>query len=244
MLKEDIKSLFETKFIKVFDLQYAKGAHYFNASRREIDNLPCTKTDEEFKAMLPDAVTCVVILKIKDEEPKLLMSYEYRYPAGQFLLSPPAGLIDPEDRTEYEKLLFSLKSTSFNDISDNELEKTPKTLYESVLYNTAKREILEETGIEVKPTDSLEVINPLLFSSPGMTDESNALVLACISLDDLTSLNQDGAVGSELFDGFRLLSKEDAKKILKAGHDEHGIFYSVYTWCALMYFIYDMWSDL
>ena len=30
-------------------------------------------------------------------EPCLLMNREFRYPTGQYLLSVPAGLIDPED---------------------------------------------------------------------------------------------------------------------------------------------------
>jgi len=210
--KENVKPLFESKFLRVFDLQYEEGKHYFDATRRPLENITAIKSDEEFKVMLPDAVTCVVILKIKNEEPKLLLTKEYRYPTGQFLLSPPAGLLDAEDAREASPILA-----------------------------TAKREILEETGITLGGGDSLSVINPLLFSSPGMTDESNALVCAVINLDDTSSLTQEGAVGSECFDGFMLLSATEAKEILKAGTDPDGIFYSVYTWAALMYFISDLW---
>ena len=32
-----------------------------------------------------------------------------------------------------------------------------------------------------------------------------------------------------------------AKKILEDGVDEHGIYYSVYTWAALTYFVADLW---
>ena len=91
--KENVKPLFESKFICVFDLQYEEGKHYLDATRRTADNLMAIKTTEEFKQALPDAVTCVVILNIEGKEPKLLLDYEYRYPAGQFLLSPPAGLL-------------------------------------------------------------------------------------------------------------------------------------------------------
>ena len=203
--KEHIKPLFESKFIKVFDLQYEEGMHYFNATRRQADNLMAVKSDGEFKNALPDAVTCVVILKLKGEEPKLLLDYEYRYPAGQFLLSPPAGLLDPEDASCAEPLLA-----------------------------TAKREIEEETGLVLKETDKLFTINPLLFSTPGMTDESNALVCAVIELDDTAKLSQEGAVGSECFDGFELITKEEAAKLLTNGRDKNGIFYSVFTWAALM----------
>lgn len=212
--KETVKPLFESKFIKVFDLQYEEGKHYFDATRRPIDNLMAIKSDEEFKQALPDAVTCVVILNVKNEEPRLLLDYEYRYPAGQFLLSPPAGLLDPEDASSAEPLLA-----------------------------TAKREIEEETGLKLNKNDKLFTINPLLFSTPGMTDESNALVCAVVNLNDTSSLTQTGAVGSECFDGFELITREDAKKLLTGGRDKHGIFYSVFTWAALMYFVSDLWKD-
>lgn len=211
--KENVVSLFESRFIKVFDLQYEEGKHYYDASRRPIEKLMATKSDEEFRNALPDAVTCVVIVDVKDDEPKLLLTREYRYPTGQFLLSPPAGLLDKEDEDQAEPLLC-----------------------------TAKREIEEETGIIMKDTDSLYVINPLLFSSPGMTDESNALVCAVAHLDDLSCLSQQGAVGTECFDGFVLLTQEEARETLKTGRDSEACYYSIYTWSALMYFVSDMWK--
>lgn len=211
--KENVETLLDARFIRVFDLQYAEGKHYFDATRRPLDKLVATKTDEEFRTMLPDAVGCVVILKIRDEEPKLLLAKEYRYPAGQFLLSPPAGLLDAEDETSEDPVL-----------------------------SAARREIEEETGLKLGENDSLTVINPLLFSSPGMTDESNALACAVIHLEDAHTLSQQGAVGSELFDGFELLTATDAREILKNGRDREGLFYSVYTWAALMYFISDLWK--
>ena len=226
--KQNIKTLLETKFIKVFDLQYAEGRHYYNATRRSADDLVAVKSTEEFQNMLPDAVSCITIWNPSNGEPKLLLNREFRYPAGQFLLSVPAGLIDPADKVEDEPLLV-----------------------------TAKRELKEETGIEVLDTDELEVINPCLkvtekdtvsvinpclFSTPGMTDESNALVKIVLNRDTLTGMSQDGAEGSECFDGFSFLTKEQAQKILKDGVDEYGIFYSVYTWTALTYFVADMWN--
>ena len=210
--KENVKPLFDSKFIKVFDLQYEEGKHYYDATRRSLDRIAAVKSDEEFRTMLPDAVTCVVILSINEEEPKLLLSKEYRYPAGQFLLSPPAGLLDPEEADT-----------------------------ENPILTAAKREIKEETGLTITEKDSLFVINPLLFSSPGMTDESNALACAVVRLEDKSILSQDGAVGSECFDGFELLSRQEAMEILKSGKDKNGIFYSVYTYCCLMYFVSDLW---
>lgn len=210
--RENIKSLFESKFIKIFDLQYEEGKHYYDASRREAERLMAAMSTQEFRSALPDAVTCAVILLTKDEEPRLLLTREFRYPAGQFLLSPPAGLLDPEDAQAEEPVIHA-----------------------------AIREILEETGIKADDADRFFIINPLLFSSPGMTDESNALVCAVISRNDISCLTQKGAVGSECFDGFCLLTRKEAEEILKAGKDRDGIFYSVYTWACLMYFVSDLW---
>lgn len=211
--KEQVKPLFESKFIKVYDLQYEEGKHYFDATRRSAENLMAVKSDEEFQQALPDAVTCVVILNFNEEDPLLLLDYEFRYPAGQFLLSPPAGLLDPEDIAATQPLL-----------------------------SAARREIQEETGLRLTESDRLFLINPLLFSTPGMTDESNALVCAVVSQQDTTALSQQGAVGSECFDGFELLNKADAIALLNKGRDRHGRFYSVFTWAALMYFVSDLWK--
>ncbi len=212
--KDNIDTILDKRFIKVFDLKYAEGRHYFDASRRDLEDLAATKTEEEFKKMIPDAVSCVVIIKKDGEEDKLLLSYEYRYPTGRFLLGVPAGLVDKEDENA-----------------------------ESPILETAKREIHEETGIVIDESkDRLSVINPLAFSSPGMTDESNALVLVVLYNPDLSTLTQEGAEGQECFDGFVLMGKKEAEKILKSGVDDRGHFYSMYTWAALMYFCTDMWK--
>ena len=212
--KEQVETILDKKFIRVFDLQYKEGGHYFDATRRSIDDLAAIKTDEQFKKMLPDAASCVVIVKTDGEEDRLLLTYEYRYPAGRFLLGVPAGLMDKEDED-----------------------------CENPILETAKREIHEETGIIVDESkDSLSVINPLVFSSPGMTDESNALVLVILNNPDLSVLTQKGAVELECFDGFVLVDKTKAKEILKNGVDDKGHFYSVYTWIALTYFAMDMWK--
>ena len=56
-----IKSLFESKFIKVFDLQYKEGRHYYNATRRDEEDIVTAKSTEESKKMLQEAVRCGVI---------------------------------------------------------------------------------------------------------------------------------------------------------------------------------------
>lgn len=217
MDKEKVKNLFDSRFIKVYDLQYKEGKHYYDATRRDTDHLTAVKTEEEFKNMLPDAVSCFVILRAANKGERLLMSYEYRYPTGHYLLSVPAGLIDP---------------------ADAELVKEGK----NPVLEAARREIHEETNLVIRDTDRLEVLNPLVFSTPGMTDESNALVLAVVDIDDLSALNHKGAVGSEKFNGFALLSKDDAVRILKNGVDDYGHFYPLYSWAAMLYFVTGAWK--
>ena len=206
--RDRIETLYETRFLRCYDLQYEEGKHYFEASRREKADLVVRKTDEEFRQMLPDAVTIAVVLHLPGNETRLLMNYEYRYPIGRFLLSPVAGLLDPEDR-----------------LSDHPLE------------NAAIREIREETGLTVKDSDRVFVLNPCAFSTPGMTDESNAFLCAEITLDSLAGLNQEGAVGSEMFDGFELLDRERAQRIFRTGRDEQGNFYSLAAWAVLSIFL-------
>lgn len=206
--KENVDTLYDTKFLKMYDLRYGPEKHYYSASRRKTDKLVALKSDDEFKVMLPDAVTIAVVLHLPEEKPKLLLSYEYRYPVGRFLLSPIAGLLDPEDREE-----------------------------EDPLCSAAAREIFEETGIEVAETDKITVLNPCAFSTPGMTDESNAFLSAEITLSDTSMLNQSGAVGSELFDGFELVDTDEALKLYKSGRDKRGNTFSIATWTVLGWFI-------
>lgn len=211
--KEQIKALFESKFLRVFDIQYAEGKHYYSATRRPADRLAAVMSREQFQNMVPDAVSCFVVMKEDGKEPVLLLTREFRYPVGRYVLSVPAGLIDPEDEGN-----------------------------ESPQLAAAAREIQEETGIVIFGTDSLKLVNPLVFSTPGMTDESNALVCAVVHPTGEFRLTQEGAVGSEKFDGFVPVTKTDAEKLLKTGRDADGNFYSAYTWMALMYFVSGMWE--
>lgn len=206
--KEQIKTLCETKFLKMYDIQYKEGKHYYNATRRNVEDIVAVKSCEEFQNMLPDAVTIAVVVRLPGKEPSLLLSYEYRYLVSQFLLSPVAGLIDEEDR----------------------LESNP-------LISAARREIKEECGLTVKDTDKIYVINPCAFSSPGMTDESNAFLCAEITVDNLSELNQNGAVGGEVFDGFELIGIEEAKELFFKGRDKNGNFFSLATWAVLGFFM-------
>lgn len=212
--KDNIVTVGDNPFIRLFDIQYAPGKHYFDASRRPKEDLVALKNEKEGKEMLPDAVSCFVIIETPDDEPRILLSYEFRYPVGRFLLGVPAGLIDKSDRENKDALKIA-----------------------------SVREIYEETGIVVKDTDRVEIVNPCVFSTPGMSDESNALMLVVCHLDDLSSLTQEHAEGSEVFDGFALLTKKEALELLKSGRDAKGDFYSAFTWMALTYFATDLWKE-
>lgn len=206
--KEQIIPMQETKFLNMYDIQYKEGKHYYDVTRRKADDTVALMSTEQFQSMVPDAVTIAVVLYIKDEEPKLLLSYEYRYPVGQFLLSPVAGLIDKED---YE--------------------------CDSPLITAAIREIKEETGLTVKESDEIIVLNPCSFASPGMTDESNAFLCAKIHVENLDELNQDGAVGSEMFNGVEVLNKEQVRAMYLSGRDKTGNFMPLQTWAVMGYFL-------
>lgn len=210
MNKYPTDKVLDTKFIKVFDIHYKEGGHYYDVTRRGQNETIMSKSTEEIKSLVPDAVSCEVVLEQSGKEPLLLLAQEYRYPVGQFLLSPTAGLIDEEDK---------------------------KLSQEEAIRVTAIRELKEETGITFKANDSVEIISPMLFSSPGMTDENNAMVRIIVRDADLAELTQDGCEGSEQFDGFKLYTASEAKQILDQGCDENGMFYSVYTWIALADFV-------
>lgn len=207
--KENIEVLYGTRFLSLYDLQYAEGRHYFIASRRQKDDLVVRKSDEEAKEMLPDAVTIAVVLHLPGGEERLLMFYEYRYPAGRFLLSPVAGLIDPEDQAAPDPLV-----------------------------SAAVREIGEETGLAVQKTDTVRTVIPVSYCTPGMTDETNAFLRADITLEDTGGLSHGGAVGSELFREFVLLDKPQAEKIYREARDEYGNWFSLATWTVLGIFLH------
>ena len=206
--KERIDTLYESRFLKCYDLRYAEGKHYYEASRRGKDDLVAAMPEKEFREMLPDAVTVAVVLHLPGGDTRLLMSYEYRYPIGRFLLSPVAGLLDPEDRLSPDPLV-----------------------------RAAIREIKEETGLTVRESDRVYVLNPCAFCTPGITDESNAFLCAELTPDSLEELNQNGAVGAEKFNGFELLDRERAQKIFRSGRDEKGNFYSLAAWAVLGVFL-------
>lgn len=211
--KSEVKTLLDTRYMKAFELVYEDGTRYYDASRRGREDLLAMKSPEELKQELPDAVSCVLIVRLPGEEPKLVLFYEYRYPLGQYVLSIPAGLVDhPEDLDGQDPLTAAMI-----------------------------REIREETGILVKDTDRIFPANPALYISPGFMDESTALFCAVVDLPDLSSLSQAGAEGSERFGGFETVDRTRALELLRAGRDPYGRYYPLITNTALLYFVSDLW---
>ncbi len=213
MKKDCVVPLLDTKFIKVYDLQYEQGKHYYDATRRNSNNLIAIKTDEELKQTMPDAVSCVIVLDVPGQETKMCVMKEYRYPTGRFVLSVPSGLIDEEDQQDANPIL-----------------------------QAAIREMQEETGLTFDAErDEAVLVNPLLFCSPGMTDESTAVMKLTLHRQTSPSFSEEGAVGTEVFEEETWITKEEAKAYLRKGCDENGIYYSAITWIALMTFVSEIW---
>ncbi len=159
---------------------------------------------DAFRAMVPDAVSLCVVWHAEGREDRILLNREFRYPLGQFVLSVPAGLIDPEDRGRNR---------------------------EDAVRQAAVRELYEETGIRMTDRDAFTMLHPCLFSSPGLTDESNAVVRVDLFGHDEKELTQSHAEGSEKFEGFLMVSRKEARQMLASEP------VSVYTWIGLAAFL-------
>ena len=204
MLDYPVETLLNTKFVRVFDLQYAPGRHYYEATRREQKDLVAAMDEDAFRSMVPDAVSLCVVWHTEGREDRILLNREFRYPLGQFVLSVPAGLIDPEDRGRNR---------------------------EDAVRQAAVRELYEETGIRMTDRDAFTMLHPCLFSSPGLTDESNAVVRVDLFGHDEKELTQSHAEGSEKFEGFLMVYRKEARRMLASEP------VSVYTWIGLAAFL-------
>ena len=212
---DQTRTLADARFIKLYDLAYEDGRHYFEASRREAHDLLALRSQDEIDQALPDAVSCCLVVEAPGEPPRIVMTYEYRYPTGQYVLGIPSGLIDERDIAGGNPLVDSMT-----------------------------REIGEECGIRLGAQDDIWVINSLLFNTPGLTDESTALLCAVAHVESYETLSQAGAEGSEQFAGFELLTQDEARAVLAQGRDPHGHFYPMVSWAALAYFASGFWRDL
>ena len=212
--RDMVSSLLDTEYIRVYDLEYAPGCHYYDASRRKADQLAAVQTEEEFHEMLPDGVGCCIVICEKGQEPRLLLTSEYRYPIGRFVLGPVSGIIDAADRQQPD----------------------PRV-------SAAIREIREETGLEAGPGDQVFTVNPCLFVSPGFTDESCAVMCAVLHTEDTGALSTKGAEGTELFEGFELLTEAEVMRLLKEGRDRKGRYYSGFAWVIMTCFALGFWKE-
>ena len=201
--------LLETPYIRVYDLVYEDGTHYYDASRRKTGDLAA----EHEETTMADAVSAFVVLN--GEKPRLLLFYEDRYPTGQYTLSIPSGLIDPADSSE-----------------------------ENPLFHAMIRELHEETGIEITDQDKLDLINPLVYCSPGFTDECTALISVVVNSDWQHHLSQTGGERAEHFDGFVLADEQEVLELLRKGTDAYGHPYPLVAWAAMSWFVSGMWKTL
>lgn len=203
--KDNVVEIFHNKYLKLYDLQYDGTMHYYDASRRERDDLIALADDEKRRNLKPDAVSCFIIIAEEGKEEKLLLQKEFRYPIGQEMLGITAGLMDKDDKDVFE---------------------------------TAKREIREETGLVAA---KLFEINHLVYSTPGMTDENNALIGAIVT--DTSTLTNNNEEETEVISDYVMVNKQQADEILRSGKDHNGYYYPMFTWAALMYFLSDRWKE-
>ncbi len=199
-----VETLLDTRFIRVYDLQYAPGRHYYSATRRTLGELVADMPEEAFRTMVPDAVSLCVVWHAEGRKDRILLNREYRYPLGRYVVSVPAGLIDPEDRGRDR---------------------------EDAIRSAAVRELFEETGITFREGDRFRIVNPCLFSSPGMTDESNAVARIDLFGHAESELTQGNAADGEKFGGFLLAGAAEAAEMM--GREA----VSVYTWIGLAEFL-------
>ena len=212
--REQTKALAETRFVRLFELAYEDGTRYFVASRREREDLLALRDEAELADALPDAVSCCLVLEIEGCEPRMVLFHEYRYPTGQYLLSIPSGLIDERDAAEDDPLVAAMA-----------------------------REVAEECGIVLDERDTVTVINPLLYNTPGLTDESTALLCVVVRRACEQELTPAGAEGTERFDGFDLLMRDEVWEVLRQGRDMRGNRYPMVAWAGMTYFATDQWRD-
>lgn len=205
----NINKVYDNKFVKVYDTTYNDGHHYYITSRRPEEDLSLIKDDYHSKVDPPDAVSCFVVIDDSVHTPKLLLQNEYRYPLGRYVLGVPAGLIEESEKRSH--------------------------FYNSELFReVAEREIFEEIGIDLKTT--MHVTFPLTseaYSSPGFTDESNAIVKIVIYEDITNQLTHDNSETNEHFEGFELIDRKKAKALLNS-FDR----YPLMTYTALLWFLY------
>lgn len=160
---KETKQVAGGRFLRLFERTYSHEGHdgrWMFASR---DVTPPTHEQKK-----PDAVI-IVAVKIDEDEPKIVLTSEYRIPLLAREISFPAGLIDDAD---YED------SNLFAGIA-HELREG-NALIKAAATRAAIRECWEETNLAFTP---LIVSPPNLYTSAGMTNEAAIFVMGTVTGD-------------------------------------------------------------
>ena len=92
---------------QVFDLQYREDRHYYNATRRDEEDLVAAKSTEEFKKMLPDAVSCVVTVSYTHLDVYKRQAYRSKPVCGK-LTDGCSGYADSKEGGAYDLSLIHI----------------------------------------------------------------------------------------------------------------------------------------
>lgn len=143
-----------------------------------------SRDDWEFATRRPKASGVVAVLAITDHD-EIVLVEQYRRPVQAHVIEICAGLVGDEDEFKNESL-----------------------------EETARRELLEETGYEAGK------ITPLFSSptSPGMTDEITHFFLAT----QLTKINEGGGLDGEDIE-VHLVPKKDIFNFLSSQEKENRL---------------------
>lgn len=116
----------------------------------------------------------------------------------------------------------------------------------NAILHTAERELKEETGIDVNKLSKTKesILNREAFSTPGFTNESNALVCMQAEIESSDVLTNKNNEDSEHITMYRLIGKEEAIKFIQTGKDDFGNSIPLITYTALLYFISGIYEDI
>ena len=148
---QGLKSLVETKFISLYDLEYEnkKGEkkHWMVSSRKSKEEL-----EKIYLENKNDKIDAVVICALHKNENKLVIINQYRVPINKYIYELPAGLVDNQEdiKTTVARELKEETGLELIDINNvNSIDKvylSPGMTDESVafVYCTCKGQISKE----------------------------------------------------------------------------------------------------
>lgn len=114
-----VRKLTDNSFLNLYEIDALtiKGEpfHYYFASRRSMDELKVNT-----HRMDPEGI--VVFARCKEDNNKLLMIRQYRYPVDAYIYELPAGLIDEGETPEQAAIREIREETGLNFQVDNEVD--------------------------------------------------------------------------------------------------------------------------